>query len=267
MPACVLTRALALLPNWCHSEGMFIAVVNQKGGVGKTTLAVHLAVWLEEHGRHVALIDTDEQRTASDWIAHAAGGVATIIEHEADELIERASQLTAEHDVVLADGPANLAECTRALLLVADVAVIPCGATLPELESTAATVRMLRNAQAVRGGHLPVPLLVLTRMRPWRYRLSREALEAAQAFGIPVARHVIPAREALADSPGQRTAVWHLGPRARAATNELALSLEEIVTYVQESTEYAGCANGRAAGILTPAAKPTSGPNSDILFA
>lgn len=215
---------------------MFIAVVNQKGGVGKTTLAVHLALWLKERGRSVALIDTDEQQSAGRWIREADSGVTVIQEHDADALIERTPGLVATHDCVVADGPANLAECTRAVLLVTDVAVVPCGPTVPELESTAATIRMLRNANSVRGGDVPRPILVLTRMRPRRYRLSQEAMEAVPMFDIPIAHHVVPAREAIADAPGQRTAVWHMGRHAAQAANEFISLLEEIEAYAWKPT-------------------------------
>lgn len=228
---------------------MFIATVNQKGGVGKTTLAAHLALWYARHGHAVALIDTDEQQTAARWVRGSSANIEIVSEHDADRLIEHAPELVARRDIVVADGPANLAECSRALLLVADVALVPCGPTIPELEATATTVRMLRNAAAVRASHLPKPLLVLTRMRPARFRLSREATEAAPALGIPVAHNVLPFREAIADAPGQRRPVWSLGRSAEHATNDMTQLLKEIEAYAGTPTLRAGHANGRAASL------------------
>jgi chromosome partitioning protein len=234
---------------------MFIAIVNQKGGVGKTTVAVHLAMYYAERGLRTSLVDTDEQQTASRWVTEANRSIHVVAEHEADGLIERATELSRAFDVVIADGPANLAECMRALLLVADVAVVPCGVTIPELESTAATIRMLRNAHAVRRGELPAPLLVLSRVRSKRYRLTREAFEAAGSLGIPVARASMPFREAIADAPGQRKAVWQLGRSARDAAEEPTQLLEEITDYAHESTKRADDAFSRTGGVSASGAR------------
>lgn len=207
---------------------MIIAVVNQKGGVGKTTLAVHLAVWLHEQGRRVAFIDADGQSSSTRWIRTAEPGVALHTETGADAIIEKANDLRSRFDVVVADGPANLSESTRALLLVADYALVPCGATVPELESTADTLRILRNAHQIRPPGLPHACVVLSRLRNDRYLLTREAVDAARMLGVPVCRQVVRLREPIADAPGQRTVVWRMGRRARTAGAEMINVLSEV---------------------------------------
>src|SRR5713101_10039843 len=104
---------------------MFLAMVNAKGGVGKSTLAVHLAVWLHERGQRVMLVDCDLQRSSSQWMAEAAPEVRVEVLLSEDELIERAPVFQQEVDIVVADGPAGLKKLTRALLLVCDTAFIP----------------------------------------------------------------------------------------------------------------------------------------------
>jgi len=158
---------------------MIIAVVNQKGGVAKTTLAVHLAAWHLERGRRGTFIDADGPSSSTRRRKAANLGVALFTEARPDEIIELSGTLPAAHDVIVADGPANLAESTRAVLLVADFALVPCGVTVPELESTAETIRMLQSARKVRQHDKPAAHLVLTRVRSDRFVLTREARETA----------------------------------------------------------------------------------------
>lgn len=210
---------------------MFITVVNQKGGVGKTTLAVHLAVWLHEHGSRVALIDADGQAASTRWVQSAEPRVTVVTESAPDAIIEQAQRLRETHDVIVGDGPANLAEATRALLLVADLAIVPCGATLPELEAAAQSFRILRNAQLVRAGVLPKGRLLLNRLRSDRFVLTKEAIAAAKSFEVPRFDSMLRLREAVADSPGQRSVVWRMGRRAKDAANEMSTLLEEICAH------------------------------------
>lgn len=213
-----------------HSCGMVITVVNQKGGVGKTTLAVHLAVWLRERGSRVALIDADGQAASTRWMQIVEPRVTVVTESGPDAIIEQAQRLRDSHDFIVGDGPANLAEGTRALLLIADMAIVPCGATLPELEAAAQTFRILRNAQVARSRVLPSRLL-LNRLRCDRYVLTRESRRAAEALGVPLCHSVLRLREAIADSPGQRSVVWRMGRRANDAAREMGTLLEEICNY------------------------------------
>lgn len=228
---------------------MLIAFVNQKGGVGKTTLAVHLAAWLHEAGHRVALIDADGQGSSSNWLRVAEPRVKLVVEQRADELMESVERLSAAQEFIVADGPANLSETTRALLLVADLAVIPCGVSLPELESTAATVRMLRNAQAVRTCGKPPGIVLLTRLRNPRFHLTRESRAAAAALGLPVCRGSLKLREVVADAPGQRSVVWRMGRLARPAAEELTALMMEIQDYAHTSTQHARGTDKRAAGV------------------
>jgi chromosome partitioning protein len=60
---------------------MILALANSKGGVGKSTLAVHLAVWLHEKGRQVAFVDSDVQGSSSAWLQEAAPEIKPIRLH------------------------------------------------------------------------------------------------------------------------------------------------------------------------------------------
>jgi chromosome partitioning protein len=206
---------------------MLIAMVNSKGGVGKSTLAVHFAVWLHDSGHRVILLDCDLQRSSSQWIAEAEQGVRVEVYHSEDEVIEQAPILQREADIVIADGPAGLKELTRALLLVADVALIPCGPSVLDLRAASEAIRVVKQAQSIRGG-TPEAKLILNKVQP-RYRLSRELQDASRSFDIPAASHAVGLRQAYADAVGQGTVVWRMGTAAKAAAEELNALFLELV--------------------------------------
>ena len=68
---------------------MIIVVANSKGGVGKSTVAVHLAAWLHEQGHRVTLADCDSQQSSSEWIREALPDVAVVRLINADEVLEQ----------------------------------------------------------------------------------------------------------------------------------------------------------------------------------
>ena len=214
---------------------MYIAMVNAKGGVGKSTLAVHLAAWLHEHGRRVMLVDCDLQRSSSQWLREAEPGVRIVVVDGEDEVIEQARTWQREVDVVIADGPAGLKELTRALLLVCDVALIPCGPSVLDVRAASEAIRVLKQAQSIRGG-APEPLLVLNKLQA-RLRLSRELYDAAVRLDIPTAKASVGLRQAYADAVGQGSVVWRMRPKATAAAAELEQLFTEIQTRMQHGGE------------------------------
>ena len=67
---------------------MIIAIANSKGGVGKSTIAVHLAAWLSEQGYGVTLADCDTQQSSSEWAREAAPDIHAVRLADADEILE-----------------------------------------------------------------------------------------------------------------------------------------------------------------------------------
>src|SRR6516165_3952382 len=142
----------------------------------------------------------------------------------ADDVIDQAPRIVSQFDVVVADGPAGLSEVTRALLLVSDMALLPCGPSGLDLSAAQDAIRVVRQAQEIRKGP-PRALLVPNKIES-NQRLSRELLETADRIGIAQLRP-IKKRAALADSFGQGTVVWRL-----PGTKDIADELHEFFTQV-----------------------------------
>src|ERR1700733_7420376 len=206
---------------------MIIVVANTKGGVGKSTLAVHLAAWLHEQGHSVTLADCDTQHSSSDWVKEAVPDVKTVRLADPNEILDRLPALGQQTDYVVADGPGSNTETSRALLLRADLALVPCKASMLEVRALAQATNVLRQAQDIRGGQ-PRATIVLS-MVGKTYRLTQDMKDAAAALELPLAKTALTLKQIYADAPGQAAVVWQLGARGREAADEVEALFREVL--------------------------------------
>ena len=207
---------------------MIVALTNSKGGVGKSTLAVHLAVWCQAQGNRIALVDADVQGSSSEWLHEAAPEIGVFRLQTPDEILDQVPRLGVQFDMLVIDGPAGLSEVTRAILLVANLALLPCGPSVLDLRAVHEAIRVVRQAQRIRGG--PPQVMLVPNKLQIQYRLTQELLETIQSLGVPVCRG-LRLRQAFADAAGQGNVVWRLGPSGEAAASELRTLFEELAIH------------------------------------
>jgi len=213
---------------------MILALANSKGGVGKSTIAVHLAVWMAEQGHRVAFVDSDVQGSSSGWLQEAAPTMRTIRLLTAEDVLDQLPKLQAEADYVIADGPAGLSEVTRAILCLADTAIFPCGPSVLDLRAVIEAIKVVRHVQEIRNG-LPNTVILPNKLQS-QYRLTKELLQIVQTFGMP-AGDGLKLRQAYADAAGQGTVVWRLNTQsARDATAEMQYFFQQLLSYESNPT-------------------------------
>ncbi len=165
---------------------MIVALCGQKGGTGKTTTAVSLAVEWSVRGRSVLLVDTDGQRSALTWADVAAERGAEHVPPTialGEQLRRQLPPHLPGRDVVVIDCPPAHGERQRAALMVADLAVIPAVADATEVWALGETRRIVDEALAMREA-LRVALLVMRKDR--RTQLGAQARQVLGQLGLPV---------------------------------------------------------------------------------
>lgn len=205
---------------------MIVSLINSKGGVGKSTLAVHLTAWWQGQGRRVALVDADTQGSSSLWLQEAAPDIPVLRLQSADEILDGVPGLCQEYEHLVVDGPAGLAEISRAILLVTDWAWLPCGPSVLDLRAATEAVRVVQQARQIRQG--PPRATLIPNKLQLQHRLSRELLAALGELPVE-SGNGLSLRQAYADAAGQGALVWELGSRGRVAARELMGVLHGLV--------------------------------------
>lgn len=164
-----------------------LAVLNQKGGSGKTTVATNVAAELVRRGKTVFIIDTDKQESASDW--HAARGedrpqIPVKWVSDDAELASQVRAVAQSYDVVLIDGAANVSEITATAVQICDAIVIPVQPTPRDLWGTGDLVDLVRAMRERSGGQPPAAFIVTRAFAGTK--LSRDVDTALLKLNLPV---------------------------------------------------------------------------------
>ncbi len=204
---------------------MIYGLTNSKGGVGKTTIAVHLAAYLAAKKRRVLFIDADTQASSSRWIRDAGLPVRLELLDDPDGIIKEVARMKREADDIVIDGPAGLTEVTRAIMLCADGIFLPCGPSALDLWAASLAVEVINEARKLRKGS-PDAALIPNKMQK-RGRLTGEMLATSGRLGIRVLGG-LSQRQSFADAAGQGRVVSKMGFSAKLAAVEMNELLKEM---------------------------------------
>jgi len=194
-----------------------VAIISQKGGAGKTTLAIHLAAAAHDSGRVALVVDTDPQATASQWAAWRQDRPPEVIDSPPPRLaakIEAASRQGA--DFVVIDTPPHADSAARAAAEIADLVLIPCRPSafdLAAIQTSAKLVQLLRRPA----------FAVFTAGPPNAPRIYAEAGDLVRSFGLTPCPLILPDRAAFRRASAEGLTAVEVERSGRAADDVRSL--------------------------------------------
>lgn len=164
-----------------------IAVLNQKGGSGKTTVATNLAYALKQAGSKVLLIDSDPQGSARDWNEANGGQLLPVVGLDRETLPADLKAIQGGYDFVVIDGAPQIAKLAAAAVKVADVVIIPVQPSPYDIWAASDLVDLVKARQELTDG-APVAAFLISRAIT-NTKLSGEVSEALEGYGFPVMKN------------------------------------------------------------------------------
>jgi chromosome partitioning protein len=201
-----------------------LAIVSRKGGAGKTTIALHLAVAAEAYGLATAVFDLDPQASAALWADHRGEQFPAVVPAQAPRLAALLAQARAkEADLVILDTAPHADGIASEAASLADAILIPCRPSALDLDAIGASIRLARAVNK--------PAYVVINAAPVQGVETAETRTALAGAGVELAPMVLHQRKAYAARMHEGRTAQEIEPTGKAAAEirELMLWLCEKV--------------------------------------
>jgi len=204
---------------------MIISLVNQKGGVGKTTIAINLACALAQQRSRVLIIDTDQQGSVAHWKKIDRQDHFDMIHHPQTDLTRHIQDLAKGYQHIVIDAPPAVGEMIRSVLLVSNLAIIPVSPSPLDIWSARDMVHLIRELKKQKR-NLSGRLLICRKIVGTR--VGREIREALENYQMDIFQTEIHQRIAYVEAMIAGMPVLAHAPQSEAAQEITSLCAEVL---------------------------------------
>lgn len=202
-----------------------VSILNQKGGVGKTTLATNIASKLHLNGSKVLLVDSDPQGSARDWHAIGNSEIA-VIGMDRPTLERDVKKIANDFDWVIIDGTPQLTNMAVSAIKCSDLIIIPVQPSPYDIWASEELVDVIKHRQQITDGN-PKAYFCISR-RISTTSLSSEVTEALKGYSMPIMKSYTSQRIAYAKSAAEGQSVFD------TTNNDAIHEITNIVNEIKE---------------------------------
>ena len=203
---------------------MIVSLLNQKGGVGKTTLAVNLAGELARMGSRVLLIDADPQGSALDWAAAREGEpLFPVIGLPRPTVHKEIGGFAGDYDHIVIDGAPRVTDLARSVIMASDMVVIPVQPSPYDIWSAEEVVGLV-NEGAIYKEKLKSCFVINRKIV--NTAIGRDVKEALGNYDLPILAGTVGQRVLFAEAVASGLTVSEVDPKSSAAAEVQAFAAE-----------------------------------------